>query len=59
MKYALNHSWKFEYARVAFFVGLMQTLTVFVLEGVNYILLLMKDTHKDIVLSFLMIVLIS
>ena len=59
MKYALNHPWKFEHARLAFSIGLLQTLAVFVLEGVNYIILLIKDTHHEIGLSFLMIVLIS
>ena len=59
MKYALNHPWKFESSGLAFFTGFMQAMTIFVLEGINYVLLLTKDSHLDIVLSFIGLVIIS
>ena len=59
MKYALNHPWKFERPYIAFLSGFMQALTVFVIECVNYILLLTKDNQMDIVLNFLTLAFIS
>ena len=59
MKYALNHPWKFERATLAFSAGFLQAITVLVLESVNYILLLTKETHIDIVLNFLILAFIS
>ena len=59
MKYALNHPWKFERARLAFFAGFAQAIVVFVIEGVNYILMLTQDQPIDIVLNFLALVFIS
>ena len=44
MKYALNHPWKFELPILAFFVGLMQVMVVFTIEGVNYVLVLTTDS---------------
>ena len=53
MQFALNHPWKFELPALAFFVGFMQTFVVFVIELVNYILVVGSDSYKDIVLSVL------
>ena len=59
MKYALNHPWKFEKANLAFFAGFIQVMTIIVLELVLYILLLMKNSHIDVVMSFVALVFIS
>ena len=53
MKCALNHPWKFEAPILAFYVGFVQTFVVFVIELINYILLVGNNTYKDIVLSVL------
>ena len=58
MKFALNHPWKFERPIVAFFVGFMQTTVVFVIELINYILLMVGNTHMDIILGFLALIFI-
>ena len=36
MKYAVNHSWKFNNYRIAYFCGFMQAFNVFVVEIVNF-----------------------
>ena len=59
MKYALNHPWKFDGPRLAFFAGFAQVLSVVVIEATNYIMLLTQTEHLDIVLYFLVLVLIS
>ena len=59
MKYALNHPWKFERPLLAFLAGFLQASTVFVIECVNYILLLTKDNKMEVVLNFLTLVFIS
>ena len=59
MKYALNHPWKFERAKLAFFAGFAQAMTNFALESANYILLLTADTHVDIISVFIALVFIS
>ena len=59
MKYALNHPWKFDWPTLAFFVGMIQALVVMAIETVNYILLMTRSTHLDIILGFLALVFIS
>ena len=59
MKYALNHPWKFEQATLACFAGFIQIMTIIVLELVLYILLLMKNNHIDILMSFVALIFIS
>ena len=52
MKYAVNHPWKFEDYRVAFFSGFMQTNVVIIVELVNFIALITNETVLDIVMNF-------
>ena len=59
MKYALNHPWKFEKAKVAFFSGFLQASVVYVIEIVNFVVMLANNTHKDIVVNFIALVIIS
>ena len=56
MKYAMNHPWKFERPVLAFFVGFMQAFVVFVIELINYVLVVGSNTHMEIVLGFLALV---
>ena len=53
MKFALNHPWKFERPHFAFFVGLHQTFTVFVIELFTYVSLIGSTTNMEIVLTLL------
>ena len=53
MKYALNHPWKFEYPVLAVFTGFLQVFVAFVIELVNYILVVGSNTYMEIVLSVL------
>ena len=59
MKYALNHPWKFERPKMAFLTGLLQASVVYVIEVVNFALVLASNTHIDIVLNFIVLVIIS
>ena len=56
MKFALNHPWKFEKPVLAYFVGFWQTFVVFVVELINYILVVGSNTHMDIILGFLALI---
>ena len=58
MKFALNHPWKFEWPILAFFVGFMQTFVMFLIELINYILVVGSNTHMDIVLGFLALIMV-
>ena len=59
MKYALNHPWKFEKAKIAFFAGFLQVSVVYAIEIVNCVLMLANNTHRDIVVNFIVLVIIS
>ena len=59
MKYALNHPWKFERTTLAFFAGFAQAIVVYVIEIVNFILVMASNTHKDILLNFIALIIIS
>ena len=59
MKYALNHPWKFDKARMAFIAGFLQVAVVFVIEIVNCVLMLASNTHEDIILNLIVLVIIS
>ena len=58
MKYALNHPWKFERPILAFTVGLWQVTVVFIVELVNFVLVVGSNTHMNIVLGFLALIFI-
>ena len=59
MKYAVNHSWKFNDYKVAWFCGFMQAFNVFVVEMVNFAALLTNFTIIDIIMNFLALVVIA
>ena len=59
MKYAVNHPWKFEDYRVAYFSGFMQTNVVIIVELVNFVALITNETVLDIVMNFLALVVIA
>ena len=53
MSYALNHPWKFELPRLAFFVGFLQTFVVFAIELMTYVIVVGSNSYLDIVLGVL------
>ena len=53
MEFALNHPWKFEAPILAYYVGFVQTFVVFMIETINYIMVVGSNDYKDIVLSVL------
>jgi len=59
MKYALNHHWKFDSWRYAFFIGFCQMLMILSVESVNMYMLLTNDKIVDTLMNFLALIVIS
>ena len=59
MKYAVNHSWKFEDYKVAFMSGFFQAFMVVLVESVNFMAILTTSQILDIVMNFLALVVIA
>ena len=59
MKYAVNHDWKFENYKIAWFCGFMQAFNVIIVELVNFAALLTNFTIIEIIRNFLALVVIS
>ena len=59
MKFAVNHWWKFNNYRVAFYAGLLQTTTIMYVEIVNITVILIQHSIIEIVMNFMAIVVIS
>ena len=59
MKYALNHEWRFENWKIAFFSGFLQTTVIVLIEFVNFLAILTSFTTLDVVLNFLALCVIS
>ena len=59
MKYAINHSWKFEDYKIAFMSGFMQAFMVVLVESVNFMAILTTSAIIDIVMNFLALVVIA
>ena len=43
MKYSANHTWKFDYYRIAFFSGFLQAIMVISVEVINFLNLLLTN----------------
>ena len=59
MKYSVNHSWKFDYYRIAFFAGFLQAIMVISVEVINFVNLLLTNQILEIVMNFLALVIIA
>ena len=59
MKYAVNHSWKFEDYKVAFMSGFFQAFMVILVESVNFMAILTTYQIIEIVMNFLALVVIA
>lgn len=59
MKFTLNHSYRFDDARIAFLSGFLQTVMIMVVETVNVMAILSASTVLDIVMNFMALAIIS
>ena len=59
MKYAVNHDWKFENYKIAWFCGWMQAFNVIIVELVNFAALLINFEIIEVIRNFLALVVIS
>lgn len=59
MKFALNHHYRFDSYKIVFISGLMQASMIFIVEIVNFIVILNSFSIKSIVADFMALVVIS
>ena len=59
MKYSVNHWWKFKHHRVAFTVGLLQTVALTAIALVNYLVVMISGSVIDIAKDFTALLIIS
>ena len=60
MKFALNHSFKFDRLYIAFFAGLLQSVMVILVTCLNYyIIIALSNTIIDVAKDFLALMVIS
>ena len=59
MKYSINHSWKFTSWKLSFFAGLMQIITIVLVELTTILVILATNDPLDIVMNFMALVVIS
>ena len=59
IKYAINHSWKFERLNTAIFAGLLQIIVHLFIEVVTFVVLMASNSPKEIVINFLILIIIA
>lgn len=60
MKFAVNHRWKFRSYELAFSVGLMQVLMVFMVEVVTCLILIFaSETLFDVIANYIIVLVIA
>ena len=59
MKYALNHPWKFNNWKNAFFIGFLQIFFQVSVEAVNFRILISNRTIIETIVNFLALLIIS
>ena len=59
IKYAVNHSWKFERLNTAIFSALLQFFVHLVILIITFVVLMASNSPKEIVLNFFILVIIA
>lgn len=59
MKFAINHHYRFDNPQVAFMAGFLQATSIFVIELVNFIVILTSATYLDVVMNFMALAVIA
>ena len=59
MKYSLNHPWKFETPKNAFFAGMLQTLVLIMVTFCNYFVIIGEKDVSNVLINFLALLVIS
>lgn len=59
MKFALNHDFRFDSPYIVFLSGFMQATSIFVIEIVNFIVIMSSTTYLDVVMNFMALYVIS
>jgi hypothetical protein len=59
MKFALNHFYRFDSWVIAFLAGFLQAVSIFVIEYVNFVVILTSNNYTDIVQNFMSLAIVS
>jgi hypothetical protein len=59
MKFALNHNYRFESYKIAFLAGFLQTTSMFVVELVNFVVIMSSTTYIEVVMNFMALYIVS
>ena len=59
MKFSINHYYRFEKPWIAFLAGFLQATSIFVVEIVNFIVILTSQSYLDIVMNFMALAVIA
>ena len=59
MKFSINHDHKFSNYKLAFLSGFLQASMIFVVESVNFMIILAAKEYSEIVMNFMAIAIIS
>lgn len=59
MKFAINHFYRFDNPQIAFLAGFLQATSIFVIELVNFIVILTSATYLDVVMNFMALAVIA
>jgi hypothetical protein len=59
MKFALNHSYRFDSPFLAFTAGFLQALSSVAIEVINFIVILTSDSYLNVVMNFMALAIIS
>ena len=59
MKYSVNHYWKFDNYKLAFLPGLLQTLAMFIIITINFLVIMISGEILDIAKDFTALMIIA
>lgn len=59
MKFAISHHYRFDNPVVAFMAGFLQATSIFVIEIVNFIVILTSASYLDVVMNFMALAVIA
>lgn len=59
MKFALNHYYRFENPWMAYLAGFLQAVSIFVIEIVNFFVILTSQSYLEVVMNFMALAIIS
>lgn len=59
MKLALNHEYRFDNVFIAWLAGFLQAFSIFVIECVNFLVIMQSDNFLNVVMNFMALAVIA